>query len=78
MASRVRRTGQFFAKGQSGESVRVNEYTTEVDVRTLLDDGPKWQASMAAYKLDDGSHVNANDDGTFTVVRTGEVLRRLP
>ena len=39
-------------------------------------DGSEWIEGLHSYTMATGGHVNLSDDGTLTLVSTGEVLRR--
>ena len=38
--------------------------------------GPHWSGGAADFTLEDGSPVERNDESTFRVASTGEILRR--
>jgi hypothetical protein len=74
--TKVEKTGTFQAIDSAGTTHTVSIYTTFSEV-TFLSEPPQWIEGLKAYKMSNGNHVNANDDGTLEEVRTGRIMRRL-
>lgn len=67
---------QWHARGSDGKTYTVVEWHEEFEVSTIHDDGEVWERSgLRAYRLADGSPVNARDGG-FVIVATGVLLAR--
>jgi hypothetical protein len=54
----------------------VNEFVEMVPAGTLRDPDAV-EEGLRFLETDAGEHVNANRDGTFTIISTGETLVRL-
>lgn len=71
----VRRTGQFEAVDDDGNTHVITVYTTFIEA-TQLSGPPEWIPGTKSHKMTNGNHVNVNDDGTLEDVHTGRVMRR--
>lgn len=60
---------------QSGRHVVVNRYVNVI-IRKPLSGPTQTADGTSDYRTSNGYHVNLNDDGTFTIVQTDEILTR--
>ena len=67
---------QFVVADGSGKRFQALHYQTFIVIEML--DGSRDQVKGSGrYCLVDGSHLNTNDDGSFTNIQTNAVLRRV-
>ena len=73
---KTEKTGELRAYAENGVCYPITEWTEFLNVATIKDVGPRWEAALKAYKLRNGDPINLLEDGTFEVVRTGMRLKR--
>jgi hypothetical protein len=73
--TKVERTGQFEAIDDSGASHTITVFTTFIE-HAPLSGTAEWIKGLKSHKLNNGSHVNVKEDGTYEAVQTGQILRR--
>ena len=67
---------RFPALTDSGEDVVVVIYQNMIDSRTLVNPNAEPTPGLKRLVLSDGRDLNLNADGTFTIVQTGEIVRK--
>ncbi len=75
--TRTRQAGTFRVRTRAGDVVDVHVWVQEVDASTLADTSDRWLETSRAYRLGNGTPVNADAAGELTNAQTGEVLRRV-
>jgi hypothetical protein len=71
----TKRTDEFTAQDEQGNSFRIVEYTDIVPTGTYGNPGAT-EDGLKSLQLETGGHVNLNPDGTYTIVSTGQLLVR--
>lgn len=69
-------TERFETRGESGERYVLIEYT-EMTLRQPLNKPEYWIAGAYFHETADGQSVNELDDGTYQILQTDEILRRI-
>ncbi len=78
MKKKIAKTDEFLTLGSDAREYVVIEYTEFTDISSFGNVAEKWAPTPNRYlKLPNGDHVNALDDGTFQILRTGIHLSRL-
>ncbi len=67
---------RFPAITDSGEEVTVAVFQNMIDSRTLDNPNAEPTPGLKTFILSDGRSLNLIDDGTFTIVQTGEIVRK--
>jgi hypothetical protein len=75
MSIKEEKTGSFQAVAGDGSTHTISLYTSFTRA-TFLSGESQRVPGLKRYALDNGNHLNANEDGTFEDVRTGMTLRR--
>ena len=65
---------RFQAAGEDGTIYTVVE-RQQMTTSRPLSGAPREVGGSIDYVLADGEHLNPNNDGTFTIVQTDEILR---
>lgn len=75
---RTQKTGEYQAKDAQGMVHTIEVYTEFLGIDLLINDGREWVSGMESHRMKaTGNHVNVNDDGTLTEVRTGRAMTRI-
>ncbi len=59
---------QFMATGEDGRSVPILVW------QKMIEAGQRTIPGRKKMETEDGDHVNPNEDGTYEIVATGEIL----
>lgn len=70
----VEYTGEIEVEDQAGNRLTLEELTTFTVFERV--DGPRTREPGSREYLLEGFTVSGNSDGTFTILETGQVLRR--
>ena len=65
----------FQVRGESGLDTVIE--SPLVSAPNLDGTGPNCVRALYSYSLTNGDHLDLNDDGSFTNIRTKEILRRI-
>lgn len=71
-----RETGRFRVESEDGTPYTLIETTTFYRYFPINQE-PQTRKGPSSYELDDGSPVNQRKNGTFQIVDSGEILRKL-
>lgn len=76
MANSIIETDRFTAVAADGRRHTIVELTETLDATTLSSSQRQEIPGMKRYRTTTGKPVNANADGSFTLVESGLVLKR--
>ncbi len=68
-------TEVYDAVDEAGNTHRIHVFTEFIDA-SALSGPPQWIEGLKAHKMDNGSAVNVEPDGTLIDVQTGRKMRR--
>jgi hypothetical protein len=73
-----REIGRFEAKADDGQQFTIVEYQDDADVGTLLEDPPATDPESIELFTADGERVMFKYEGTYEIVSSGLIVRRIP
>jgi hypothetical protein len=74
--TKVGKTESYVAVDESGSTYDIDIWTTFTEYKPV-NGSAQWVPGAKAHKLQNGNHVNVNNDCTLVDVLTGLVMRRV-
>ena len=74
--TKIEKTETIIAVDSEGTIFQINVFTIFTEYAPM-NTPAQWIAGSKTLKMQNGNHVNLNDDGTFEDVNTGRVMRRV-
>jgi hypothetical protein len=70
------KTDEFMVKTDDGEEYLIIEYTDMVQAGSF-EDPEREIPGLKTLMTTDGQHVNYNEDGTYEIVESGKIARKI-
>jgi len=74
--TKVEKTESYVAVDESGNTYGIDIWTTFTEY-TPVNGSAQWLPGAKSHKLQNGNHVNVNNDGKLVDVETGLIMRRV-